>query len=768
MKAHTVIRGFIALVAVSLLFTMLTVQIPASAASPSTTPEERDGSLFATPQDGGAVLLGMTALVTPTATLQVPVGIEVEGRFSNQGLAQLSSIPTFMTLPFNDTGMQITQGWACHFGSSFCTTYYGPSGVHSGIDYVKDSFVSFDILAAASGTATCHTQGSYFGSGYGNMIQIDHDGLGAGYFTIYGHLPSCEFSSRYVAQGERIGSAGTTGASTGIHLHFELRNSSFSRVDPYDLWTTVYSYPQPGQTSPLAGPNHYWTTNPPSNTPANQPPYRPSLVAPANGSATNSSSVTLTWSDNGDPDNKPNAYRDYYTELYLNGTLLTQQTWSLPTSWTISNLSAGSYEWRVKSGDGVLPSGWAGPWRFTVDTTPPTGSFALNYGWATANSVRVPLDLTATDQHSGVQDVRLGSTCPTLGAWQPFQSRLWWQLAGQHGDTVRVCAQFRDRAGNVSQAIEQSTRLDFYPAQPASASYRLRSEVSASSGEPHQSNSYRLNSTAGQTLASGSYASSSGYRAALGFWPRSIQTSSTSTNQPPNRPTLLAPTNGSTASTSAPTFTWQDGGDPDNGPQATRSFRVSLHSLDGSLVAESGWLSGTSWTPPALSAGTYQWQVKAFDGAAESAWTGAWNLTIVTGTTTPDPYFKSDYTLGKPGSVFVFTAGNFPANAQATIAIRRPGMSDFATLVSLPVPASGTLVFVLVIEASAAPGVYTVRITVDGTQPLNASAETQAVLTLEQPITIAPEAELHNDPLPPGVPVVPATRLKVFLPLLMR
>ena len=505
-----------------------------------------------------------------------------------------------------------------------------------------------------------------------------------------------------------------------------------------------------------------------SSTPPNQPPNKPSLVAPANGSAINSTSVTLTWSDNGDPDNKPNAYRDYYTELYLNGTLMSQQNWSTPTSWTISNLSAGTYEWRVKSGDGVLPSGWAGPWRFTVDTTPPTGSFMLNYGWATANSVSVPLDLTASDQLSGVQDVRLGSTCTTLGAWQPFQSRLWWQFAGQHGDTVRVCAQFRDRAGNLSQTIEQSIGLDFYPAQPASASYRLRSEVSASSGEPHQSSSYRLNSTAGQTLASGSYASGSGYRAALGFWPRSIQTSSTSTNQPPNRPTLVAPTNGSTASTSAPTFTWQDGGDPDNGPQATRSFRVSLHSLDGSLVAESGWLSGTSWTPPALSAGTYQWQVKAFDGAAESAWTGAWNLTIVTGTTTPDPYFKSDYTLGKPGSVFVFTAGNFPANAQATIAIRRPGMSDFATLISLPVTANGTLVFVLVIEDSATPGVYTVRITVESTQPLSASAETQAVLTLEQPLTIAEEAILHDDPPPQGAPVVPASGVKVFLPLLMR
>ena len=239
-------------------------------------------------------------------------------------------------------------------------------------------------------------------------------------------------------------------------------------------------------------------------------------------------------------------------------------------------------------------------------------------------------------------------------------------------------------------------------------------------------------------------------------------------NLPPNRPTLLAPTNGSSSSTTtAPTFTWQDGGDPDNGPQATRTFRVRLSGLDGTVVAESDWLSGTNWTPPALQAGTYQWQVKAFDGVTESALTAAWNLTIATGSTPPAPYFTSNYTVGKPGSVFVLTAGNLPAGAPATIAIRRPGMSDFVTLASVAVPAGGTLVFVLDIEASAAPGVYTVRITVGGAQPSDATARTQAVLTLEQPLTIAAAADLHTDPPPTGVPVVTLSH-QVYLPLVKR
>ncbi|NCC37378.1 MAG: carboxypeptidase regulatory-like domain-containing protein, partial [Chloroflexia bacterium] len=235
----------------------------------------------------------------------------------------------------------------------------------------------------------------------------------------------------------------------------------------------------------------------------------------------------MTWKHNGDPDGDTSL--NYYVRVFSDNVEIRNSGWIEESTWTARDLSDGNYEWTVQVGDRKVGSILAARWRFTVDTVAPTGSFTLNHGWATASSVSMPLDLTATDQHSGVQDVRVGSTCASLGAWQPFQPRIWWQAVGQHGDTARVCVQFRDRAGNLSQAVEQSTRLDFYPAQPSSASYRLRSDVSAISGEPHQSGNYRLNSTAGQTLASGSYATSTGYRAALGFWPRFFFTPATFT-----------------------------------------------------------------------------------------------------------------------------------------------------------------------------------------------------------------------------------------------
>ncbi len=74
------------------------------------------------------------------------------------------------------------------------------------------------IRAADSGVVVF--AGAAYG-GYGNMVMIDH---GNGWQTLYAHLSVVSVAcGQSVQQGQRIGSAGSTGNSTGAHLHFETR-----------------------------------------------------------------------------------------------------------------------------------------------------------------------------------------------------------------------------------------------------------------------------------------------------------------------------------------------------------------------------------------------------------------------------------------------------------------------------------------------------------------------------------------------------------------
>jgi murein DD-endopeptidase MepM/ murein hydrolase activator NlpD len=63
--------------------------------------------------------------------------------------------------------------------------------------------------------------------GYGNLVVIDH---GNGLATAYAHQ-SAIYASGGVGQGQTIGAVGTTGSSTGCHLHFEVRVNG-GAVDP--------------------------------------------------------------------------------------------------------------------------------------------------------------------------------------------------------------------------------------------------------------------------------------------------------------------------------------------------------------------------------------------------------------------------------------------------------------------------------------------------------------------------------------------------------
>ncbi|NMC08970.1 M23 family metallopeptidase [Candidatus Microgenomates bacterium] len=112
---------------------------------------------------------------------------------------------------------------------------------HTGIDIADRSLPK--IVSAASGTVIfagcagyCPPLGStYGGSGYAWAIQVDH---GNGYSTWYAHLKNIYVKSgQKVSAGQVIGQMGSTGRSTGPHVHFELRKNN-SHINPiyYTNW----------------------------------------------------------------------------------------------------------------------------------------------------------------------------------------------------------------------------------------------------------------------------------------------------------------------------------------------------------------------------------------------------------------------------------------------------------------------------------------------------------------------------------------------------
>ncbi len=123
--------------------------------------------------------------------------------------------------------------------------FSGKKTTHAGVDIAGISNET-NVIAAKDGVVVYPTPGSptncpssssldSCGGGYGNYVVIQHND---GSYTLYGHMyaNSITVSAQdSVSQGQVIGKVGSSGKSTGAHLHFEVRqgsNSSASAIDP--------------------------------------------------------------------------------------------------------------------------------------------------------------------------------------------------------------------------------------------------------------------------------------------------------------------------------------------------------------------------------------------------------------------------------------------------------------------------------------------------------------------------------------------------------
>lgn len=144
--------------------------------------------------------------------------------------------PETIAPDYDDTAF----GWpcpGCYYISSGFGSRWGTN--HKGIDIAQSA--GEDAVASRAGkvikinTSCTHNYGkskNCCGNGYGNYVLIDHqDGT---YSTMYAHLQQVIVSvGDYVEKGQTVGYVGTTGWSTGYHLHFEIRKDG-TAVNPSD------------------------------------------------------------------------------------------------------------------------------------------------------------------------------------------------------------------------------------------------------------------------------------------------------------------------------------------------------------------------------------------------------------------------------------------------------------------------------------------------------------------------------------------------------
>lgn len=131
-----------------------------------------------------------------------------------------------------------TTDWGC--GG---TTYSGHRGSDFGVGSWSGMDAGREIVAAAAGVVESTNDGEYDecstgdcsgGGGYGNYVKIQH---ADGSATIYAHMKQWTVAvsaGQSVACGQYLGEVGSSGYSTGPHLHFEVRDSAGNRVDPFE------------------------------------------------------------------------------------------------------------------------------------------------------------------------------------------------------------------------------------------------------------------------------------------------------------------------------------------------------------------------------------------------------------------------------------------------------------------------------------------------------------------------------------------------------
>jgi murein DD-endopeptidase MepM/ murein hydrolase activator NlpD len=178
------------------------------------------------PPAGGPMLQSQTSQKKSLAEMLIEISILEESlRHEENQLTTLESVTLGHHIDNTSylSGRPITKGWLSSYYGVRKDPFSGKPAVHKGIDFAGKEDAA--IIATASGVVSWASD-RY---GYGQLIEINH---GKGLKTRYGHNKKILVKvGEVVSKGQIIARMGSTGRSTGPHVHYEiLRNNA--QIDP--------------------------------------------------------------------------------------------------------------------------------------------------------------------------------------------------------------------------------------------------------------------------------------------------------------------------------------------------------------------------------------------------------------------------------------------------------------------------------------------------------------------------------------------------------
>lgn len=338
------------------------------------------------------------------------------------------------------------------------------NNAYYGIDFWKPGIEGKPVLAAADGSVVkvvnTFTESTWPNKPYlsGNVVILRHSD---GSYTQYAHLQKENItvagSNGFVKVGDRvkrgakIGRVGTTGASSGPHLHFQRQTGDSENSESYPV---VFVDVRGGEVA-----KDKWYTPDPAFRDTT-PPLAGTLLTPRNGDLLSAPNIVFRWTPANDEagitsytvrvSNNPDLLETNSNLLVNSTTEGTQNPLATTLSATLPE-KAGTFYWTVVSKN---PAGLTSVYQkgyFQLDTVSPTGNLVLENNISTeVAEPEIQLRIQASDTGSGVWGMVISENSEfERASWETLKARTTWRLSDGPGNK-KLYARFMDRAGNTS------------------------------------------------------------------------------------------------------------------------------------------------------------------------------------------------------------------------------------------------------------------------------------------------------------------------------